>query len=339
MTDPAASGPKRHQPEHEHRELGNSGVSVTPVAMGCWPIAGMTSVHVNDQDSLATLHAALDHGITFFDTAYCYGPDGESERLLGRVIGGAGSRRDQMVLATKGGIHWDERGERVVDGRPETLRRELDESLRRLGTDRVELLYLHAPDPATPLAESAEALRQLRQAGKARAIGVSNFTVEQLDEFHAVCPITACQPPYNMLQRGIERDILPWCQARGIAVCVYWSLMKGLLAGRLDRDFQFEARDGRAKYPMFQGEEWRKNQDFLDELRAIAADCGKTVAQVVVNWTIHQPGITVALCGAKRAYQIEESAGAMGWRLSSDQTRRIDQAIARRGEAKSRSAV
>lgn len=318
------------------RLLGTTNIRVSSVALGCWPISGMTSLDVNEADSLATIHAAFEAGINFLDTAYAYGAKGESERLIARAIAG---RRDQVVIATKGGIHWAADGSRAFDGRPETLRYECEESLRRLGTDHVELLYLHAPDPLTPLAESAAELRRLQEQGKTRAVGVSNFTLAQLEQFHAVCPIAAFQPPYNMLQRDIERDTLPWCRDRGIAVCIYWPLMKGLLADKLARDHVFRPGDGRAKYPMFQGQEWQRNQDLLDDLRSIAASAGKTVAQVVVNWTIHQPGITAALCGAKRPEQIRETAGAMDWRLSSEQIARIDAALARRGNPVTRAAV
>jgi aryl-alcohol dehydrogenase-like predicted oxidoreductase len=323
-------------PPSELRALGSTGIVVSPVALGCWPIAGMTSLDVNEADSLATIQAAIDCGINFLDTAYCYGANGDSERLIARAVAGS---REKVAIATKGGIHWAADGSRVIDGRPESLRRECEESLRRLATDHVELLYLHAPDPKTPLAESAAALRGLLEAGKTRAVGVSNFSLAQLEEFHAVCPIAAFQPPYNMLQRDIERDTLPWCVKHGVAVCIYWPLMKGLLAGKLNRDHAFRPGDGRAKYPMFQGQEWQRNQDFLDELRAIAAEAGKTVAQIVVNWTIHQPGITVSLCGAKRPDQIRETAGAMGWKLSPLQLVRIDAALARRGLAVTRGAV
>lgn len=324
-----------HSPLHG-RPLGNTGILVSPVALGCWPMAGMTSLDVNDDDSLATLAAAAAAGINFFDTAYGYGAHGESERLIARALG---HRRDDLVIATKCGMHWNERLERVFDARPATIKRECDESLRRLNTDRVELLYLHAPDPHVDVAESAGAMRELMEAGKARSIGVSNFTVEQLDAFHHVCPITAFQPPYNMLQRGIECDTLPWCRERNISVVVYWPLMKGLLAGKLPREHVFSPADGRAKYPMFQGNEWQKNQDFLDVLRALADSIGKTVAQIVINWTLQQPGITAALCGAKRAYQIEETAGAMDFVLTANQLRQIDQAIAARGTALTRPAV
>ena len=320
----------------EYRRLGGTGIQVSAVAMGCWPIAGMTSLGVNEADSVATLQAALDHGVNFFDTAYCYGRNGESERRIARALG---RRRDEIVIATKGGIHYDPQGKRLLDARPETLRRECDESLRRLGTDRVDLLFLHAPDPEIPLADSAGALRDLMAAGKTRCVGVSNLTLPQLQAFHAVCPVTAFQPAYNMLQRQIERDVLPWCLQHGVAVVVYWPLLKGLLAGQLPRDYVFPTGDGRAKYVMFQGDEWQKNQDFVDCLREIARDIGKTVAQVAINWTIHQHGITAALCGAKRPYQITETAGGMGWQLDGPSLERIAAALAARGEPATQPAV
>ena len=320
----------------ELRRLGLTDIFVSPVALGCWPIAGMTSLGTSEADSLATVAACFDLGVNFLDTAYCYGSDGQSERLIARAVRG---RRDQVVIATKCGIHWGPSGERVIDGRRETLHRQCETSLQRLETDRVELLYLHAPDPKTPVAESAAALKELLDAGKTRSVGVSNFSVEQLAEFHAVCPISAFQPPYNILQRQIERDTLPWCRERGVSVAVYWPLLKGLLAGRLPRDHVFQPGDGRPKYPMFQGDEWQKNQDFIDVLRAMSNECGRSVADIVINWTIHQPGITSALCGAKRPDQLRDTAVAMNWKLSDAQFARIEAALQARGTPVVRSAV
>jgi aryl-alcohol dehydrogenase-like predicted oxidoreductase len=320
----------------ERRRLGTTDLFVSPVALGCWPIAGMTSLDVNDADSLATISASLDLGLNFLDTAYCYGANGESERLIARAIG---SRRAEIVLATKGGVHWGPQGERVLDGRPATLQRECEESLRRLRTDYVDLLYLHAPDPQTPVAESASGLKKLLDAGKTRSVGVSNFSVQQLVEFQTVCPITAVQPAYNMLNRDIERDCVPWCRAQNVSIVVYWPLMKGLLTGKFSREHRFAPGDGRKKYPMFQGEEWERNHDFLDQLRVVAAEAQVSVSQLVVNWTIHQPGITAALCGAKRPEQIVETAGAMGWKLSDSQVARIERALAERGTPVTKTAI
>jgi aryl-alcohol dehydrogenase-like predicted oxidoreductase len=168
---------------------------------------------------------------------------------------------------------------------------------------------------------------------------LSNASLAQLQEFAAECPLTAYQPPYNMLQRQIEQEVLPWCRQHRVAVNVYWPLMKGLLTGKYARDHQFPPGDGRLKYPMFQGEEWQKNQDFLDVLRTIAAEAGHSVAQVVINWTIHQPGITTALCGAIRPDQIRDNAGAMNWQLTATQNAAIDAALAARGTPVVRRAV
>jgi len=318
------------------RQLGTTDIHISPIALGCWPIAGMTSADVNERDSLATIEACFEVGINFLDTAYAYGFNGESETLIARALG---RKRDQMVIATKGGIHWQPPRQQILDVRPERLRRECEESLRRLQTDRVDLYYLHAPDPKTPISESAGALKELLEAGKTRAVGVSNVTLEQMKEFAAVCHLAAYQPPYNMLQREIEADTLPWCIEHDVSVIVYWPLMKGLLAGRIPRNHVFPTSDSRHKYPMFQGEEWQKNNDFIDELRPIAAEAGRTVAELVLNWTIHQPGITAALCGAKRPDQIRENARGMGWRLSAGQLARIDAAIKRRGKPITRAAV
>lgn len=320
----------------QYRPLGNSGIEVSAVALGCWPIAGMTSLGVNDRDSLAAIHECFDVGINFLDTAYAYGRDGESERLIARAIAG---RRDEMAIATKVGIAWDAAGKQLKDAAPETIRRQFQTSLERLATDRVELLYLHAPDPARPIEESAAALKKLLDAGMTRAVGVSNCTVAQMEAFSRVCPIAACQPHYNMLQREIERDVLPWCRERNIAVVVYWPLLKGLLAGKLARDHVFQPGDGRAKYPMFQGAEWLKNQDLLDRLRPIAESAGATLAQLAIDWTIRQPGITSALCGAKRADQVRDNAGGANVKLTPEQIRQIDEALRVRGTPVSQAAV
>ncbi len=322
--------------EIQKRQLGTTPIEITPVAMGCWPIAGMTSIDVNDHDSRKTLQTAFESGINFFDTAYCYGARGESERLISQTLG---QSRDEIVIATKCGIHWDADTNRVQDASPARVRLEIDESLQRLETDHVELLYLHAPDPNVPIEQSAAALLEIQQSGKARSIGVSNANLEQLIAFHAICPIAAIQPPFNMLQQDEALSLVPWCLQNQISVIVYWPLMKGLLAGKIPRDHQFAPEDGRAKYPMFQGEQWQKNQDFMDVLRGIANSIDRTVAQVVINWTIHQTGITCALAGSKRDYQIAENAGAMGWRPDSDMMEQIDQAIIDRGEVITRAAV
>jgi aryl-alcohol dehydrogenase-like predicted oxidoreductase len=320
----------------QRRQLGRSQLLVSPLGMGCWPIAGITSIDVHPDSSRATIEAAFRSGINFFDTAYCYGYAGESEQMVGEVLRPV---RTDVVIATKGGILFDAQRKQQRDGRPEAILRQCDESLQRLGIEQIDLYYLHAPDPQVPIAESAGAIAQLISSGKVATAGLSNATTAQLAEFHAVCPLTAFQPHYNMLQREIELSQLPWCVEHQVSAVIYWPLMKGLLAGKLSRDHRFDARDGRQKYPMFHGEEWQKNHDFLDQLRPIAAQAGASLAELVLNWTIQRPGITVALCGAKRPEQIRENAAAMAWQLTAEQIGRIDAAIADRGPIVSRAAV
>lgn len=232
-----------------------------------------------------------------------------------------------------------DRGQTSSRRRPETLRRECDESLRRLQTDRIDLYYLHAPDPEVPIEESAGAIGELIQQGKVLSAGLSNASAELLARFHQACPLTAFQPHFNMLQREIEVASLPWCVEHGVAVVVYWPLMKGLLAGHLPREHVFDAKDGRRKYPMFSGDEWQRNQDFLDTLRAMSVEIERPISQIVLNWTIQRPGITAALCGAKRPHQIRENAESLTWSLTPDEINRINEAIAARGPIVSKAAV
>lgn len=291
-------------------------------------MAGITTLGTTIEDNLGTIQAAVANGLTFFDTAYVYGYAGECEQFLARALG---SRREQVVLATKGGVYWDDQRQQRRDGRPETIMRHCETSLSRLATDRIDLYYLHAPDPSVPVAQSAEAFVRLKAQGKIRAVGVSNFSRDQLAEFHAVCPIDAYQPMFNLLQRDIVTSQLPWCRDHGVSTIVYWPLMKGLLAGGLRRGYVFDPADQRLKYPVFRGVEWEKTQTLLDELDGLAAEAGCTIPQLVLNWTIQQPGIDVALCGAKRPAQIEDNVGTLRFRLDASQLARIEAAVARRG--------
>ncbi len=306
--------------------LGNSDLYVSRVGLGLWPIAGMTTLGVNDADSLATIEAAREGGINFFDTAFCYGADGISERLLGQAVR---NYREQVVIATKCGIHWAADLSRVNDASPTRLKFECEESLRRLGVDQVDLLYLHSPDRVTPIEASAAAMADLQKSGKAKTVGLSNATLEETERFHAVCPITVIQPRYNMFQREIELDLVPWCMANGGAIVSYWPLMKGLLAGKLRRGHQFDPHDKRLSYPIFQSPQWERAQDLIDELETFAQDNAMTIAQLVVAWTIAQPGITSVLCGAKRPWQIAETLQAMNKALPLQTITAINAAITR----------
>jgi aryl-alcohol dehydrogenase-like predicted oxidoreductase len=297
----------------------------------------MTRSGITPAAAVATVSAALDAGIAHLDTAYCYGETGESERAIARAL--AGRRREDAVIASKCGIHWEPGRKQCVDGRPERIRHEVDESLRRLGTDHVDLLYLHAPDPTIPIEESAVALSQLLSAGKARAVGVSNVSLEQLKRFAVACPLSACQMHYNMLQREIEAEILPWCRDQGVAMFVYWPLMKGLLAGDMARDLVFPTTDSRHKYPMFNGTEFQRNLDFVEALRPVADRLGCGLPDLVLAWTADQPGITCVLFGATSPEQVHINAQTLHCELDDDARRTIASAIRDRGPVASRRAV
>lgn len=316
------------------RALGSSSFSVGPLGLGCWPLAGMTRDGITRDAAIAVVREALDCGVVHLDTAFCYGEQGESEQAIRNALAG---RRDEVVIAGKCGIHWETAPTRnppraqVVDGRPDRIHAEVDASLGRLGTDHFDLLYLHCPDPAVPIEESAGALRRVLEAGKARAIGLSNASVENLTRFASTCPLAACQMPFNMLQREIEREVLPWCLAHGVAVVAYWPLMKGLLAGGMRRGQVFPSSDSRHKYAMFIGPEFERNLQFVDALRPIAARLGCAVPHLVLAWTAEQPGITSVLFGATSPEQVRANAGALACDLDDDARRAIAAAIAARG--------
>ena len=271
-------------------------------------MAGITSIVESTDDACSAIGAALDAGVNFFDTAYSYGYAGESDALLRRALSG---RRDQAIIASKAGMHWDNQRQRALDARRATLIKHAEETLQRLGTDYVDLFYLHTPDGTTPIAESAEAVAEIVRRGWARYAAVSNVTLEQAQAFHAICPVIAIQPYFNMLQQTAVQELREFCEREKIGLVCYWVLMKGLLAGHLKRDHQFDPRDRRLTYDIFRGEAWQRNQDLVDRLRIIATRVGCTVSQLVIAWTLAQPGITVALCGVKRPAQIIENAGAM----------------------------
>lgn len=290
------------------RQLGRSDLWVSPLALGCWPLAGVTSGALSDEAAVAVIEAALHAGVNHLDTAYAYGRNGESERRIAQAIR---QRREQVVLATKVGVYWDADGAIQRTGNPRLLRQHFEESLRRLEVPWVDLLYFHAPADDAPLAESAGFFREVLAEGKTRAVGVSNLSVAQLQAFAGECPIAACQVRYNRLQREIEADILPWCRSHGVSLVAYEPLALGLLTGKFARDHVFPPSDWRCRSPLVAGDAWAQSLDEVERLRPLAAARGCSLAQWAVGWTITRPGVTVALCGAKRPEQIQETAQAM----------------------------
>ncbi|MDP6676627.1 MAG: aldo/keto reductase [Pirellulales bacterium] len=298
------------------------------LALGCWPLAGMTRPGVTRQAAIETVAAAIDHGITHLDTAYCYGENGESEKAIAQAAQG---RRNEVTIASKCGIHWQAGKKQTVDGRPETIIREAKESLLRLQADTIDLLYLHTPDPKIPIKESAGALRRLLDEGVVRAVGLSNGNVEECKLFAETCPLTACQRHFNMLQQEIRPALLPYCKSEQIAMVTYWPLIKGLLTGRMERNQVFQKTDSRHKYLMFHGEEFQKNLDFVDTIRSLATQQNMDLVSLVLAWTMAQEGITTVLFGATSAKQVAANAKALNCRLDGSIIQAINDAINQRG--------
>jgi aryl-alcohol dehydrogenase-like predicted oxidoreductase len=308
------------------RQIGQSDLWISPVSLGCWPMAGISSLGVDDAQSEATIHAALDHGVNHFDTAYSYGYDGRSDRVLRRALRNC---LDEVIIGSKVGTHYATDRTRIMDATPERLKRQADEIRFRLGIDRIDLLYLHCPDGVTPIENSAQALAELVDDGVVRYVGLSNASLDETYRFSSVIQPIVLQPPFNMLQQDTLEKLTPFLEEHRCGVACYWPLMKGLLAGAMGRDHVFDPDDKRLTYPIFQGEAWTKAHDLLDELRRIASDHGWTVARLVIHWTIRKRNITTVLCGAKRPAQIIESAMAMQGVISDETLQEIDRAIAR----------
>jgi aryl-alcohol dehydrogenase-like predicted oxidoreductase len=296
-------------------------LQVSPVALGTWAMGGSADVwgHVDDRESTATIHQAIDIGINLIDTAPIYGL-GHAERILGKAIRG---RRGEVIIATKCGLLFPsashEPPRRCLNR--DSILRECDESLRRLGVDVIDLYQCHWPDPETPIRETMGAMTYLLEQGAIRAIGLSNFSCEQLISAREFGPVHAIQPPFSLVNTRAADDLIPFCQAHDIAVLVYSPLAKGLLTGKFDAESTFE--DLRARDPDFLGNRLHRNLHIADGLKVVAEQCGRTPAQVALNWTTHHPGVTSAITGARRPSQVMENAGGVGWRLTNEQVAQV----------------
>lgn len=322
----------------ELRKLGNSDVKVTPVAFGAWAIGGLMWGGNDDQDALEALEAAYDLGITTFDTAPIYG-FGHSEELVGRALK---NKRDKVQILTKYGLRWDatvgeyhfsiedEKGRRHDVHRyagKESVIKECEASLRRLQTDYIDLYQIHWPDPTTPISETMKAVEQLLKEGKIRAAGVSNYSAEQVKEAQQTIVIASDQVPYSMVNRDIEKELLPYAREANVGILAYSPLQRGLLTGKMSEDYMFNPGDTRKDNPFFTPDNIGKVNNFLDQIKPIAEEKGATLSQLVINWTFRQPGITCALVGARNRKQMEENAKAASLSLDEKEIREINSAL------------
>jgi aryl-alcohol dehydrogenase-like predicted oxidoreductase len=324
----------------EKRELGGSGVKITPVVLGAWAMGGWMWGGSDRKDSINAIHASRDLGITSIDTAPIYG-FGHSEVLVGEAIKG---RRDQFEILTKAGMRWEgTRGDyyfttRDNEGKSrdvykysgyDSIINECEESLSRLGTDYIDLLQIHWPDTSTPIEETMEALQNLLQQGKIRAIGVSNYSVEQMQRASSVVNLSSNQVPYSMVRREIEEDIVPWCLKNHCGILAYSPLQRGLLTGKITPDYPFAPGDSRPEMPHFRINNLIKTNEFLEVITPLAESKGATLSQLVIAWTLQQPGITVALVGARNPKQVEQNAGSLKIELSGEELDLINGELAK----------
>ena len=314
------------------REIGASGISASAIGLGTWAIGGWMWGGTDRAQSIDTIRASIDEGVTLIDTAPAYGK-GLAEEIVGEAIEG---RRDEVVLATKLGLVWHtQKGNHFFDydGKPvhrylgkDAVTHEVEESLRRLRTDYIDHYITHWQDPTTPIAETMEALERLKEQGKIRSIGASNVTVADVEAYLAAGQLDAVQQEYNMVSRSIEADLLPLCKERGVSVLSYSSLALGLLSGKIGPEREFTGDDQRRDNPRFSVKNRQKVAQLMDEVRPIASDHGASEAQIVIAWTLQQPGITFSLCGARTVEQARENAKAGRIRLKPDEIARIDAA-------------
>jgi aryl-alcohol dehydrogenase-like predicted oxidoreductase len=298
-------------------------LKISPVAIGTWAIGGWMWGGTDEAESIATIRAAFEHGINIVDTAPVYG-FGRSEEIVGKAIAEARLRSD-VLIATKAGLQWD--GEKVSRNASRArILREVDDSLRRLRTDYIDIYQVHWPDPLITIEETADAMHLLLAQGKIRAIGVSNFSVVQMERFRRVAPLHVLQPPYNLFERGIETDLLPYCRENKIAMLGYGALCRGLLSGRMQPDTVFDGDDLRRADPKFQEPRFEQYLTAVTRLDRIAQRFGKRVIHLAVRWMLDQ-GITTALWGARHPDQLRPVDEVIGWSLDASAKGEIERIL------------
>ena len=305
----------------EYATAAGTGLRISRVGLGTWAMGGWMWGGTNESDAIDTIHAALDRGITLIDTAPAYG-FGRSEEIVGRALA-APTQRARAVIASKVGLDWRD-GKVFRNATRERIVREIDASLRRLRTDAIDIYQVHWPDPRVPIEETAAAMRSLYEQGKIRAIGVSNFSVAQMEAFRHVAPLHVLQSPYNLFERNIESEVLPYCRANGIAVLGYGALCRGLLSGTIREDTTFKGDDLRGTDPKFRPPRLRQYLDAVASLDSLAKErYGKQVIHLAVRWVLDQ-GVTAALWGARKPGQLAAVESVGGWTLDASAKAEID---------------
>jgi aryl-alcohol dehydrogenase-like predicted oxidoreductase len=314
---------KRKKEMLEYINIKGTTLKSSRVGLGTWAIGGWMWGGTDEKESIRTIHTALDLGINLIDTAPIYG-QGRSEEIVGEAVRQYG-QRDNIILATKVGIDWTA-GRVERNSSRERILKELEDSLRRLQTDYVDIYQVHWPDPVAPIEETAATLRELHEQGKIRAVGVSNYSPEQMERFQAVAPLHTVQPPYNLFEREIEADVLPYAREHEIAALTYGAICRGLLSGTMRVDRQFSKDDLRkSSDPKFQAPHFAEYLEAAQRLDAYAREkFAKGVIHLAVRWLLDQPGVGVALWGARRPDQLSPIKEVSGWKLTESDFAAID---------------
>jgi aryl-alcohol dehydrogenase-like predicted oxidoreductase len=307
----------------EYMQIRGTNLVTSRIALGTWAIGGWMWGGTDEKESIRTIHAALDQGMNLIDTAPIYG-QGRSEEIVGEALRQLGGR-EGVILATKVGLDWTN-GKVERNSSRQRILQEFKDSLRRLQTDYIDIYQVHWPDPATPIEETAATLGELYEQGKIRAIGVSNYSPVEMARFRAVAPLHTIQPPYNLFEREIERDVLPYARGRGIAALTYGALCRGLLSGAMSADRQFAKDDMRKNTdPKFQPPHFAEYLNAVSKLDSFAREnYGKRVIHIAVRWLLDQPGVGVALWGARHPEQLAPIREVIGWSLGKSDFAAID---------------
>lgn len=320
-------------------KLGNSDLEITPIVFGAWAIGGWMWGGNDDRDAIRAIHASLDHGVTSIDTAPIYGM-GHSEKLVAEAL--KNTPRDKVEILTKFGMRWDlDKGDfafdsKMNDGTPvritkyggkESVMKEVEDSLKRLNIDYIDLYQMHWPESTTPIEETMEALERLLEQGKIRAAGVCNYDAEQMQEAEKVIRLASNQVPYSMVLRDIEKDVVPYVQEHGNGILAYSPLQRGLLTGKITPDYEFKEGDHRPQSKYFKEPNLTNTNEFLKKIKPIADKHSVTLGQLVINWTVHQPGITAALVGARNEKQVEQNSKSLDFTLSKEEINTINEEL------------
>jgi aryl-alcohol dehydrogenase-like predicted oxidoreductase len=305
----------------ESIRIGEGGPRCTRMGMGCWAVGGHGWGKVDDDDSIRAIRRAFERGVNFFDTADCYGL-GKSEKILRQALG---RNIGSLLVASKGGVRWDDQGRVWNDSSPAYLRSAVEASLRRLGIERIPLYYLHKLDGRTPIPEIMGALSRFRAEGIIGEIGIANFTAAQAEEALGLAPVRAIQVRFNLMQRERGMELASLCRRSGALLVSWGSLADGLLTGKFHSGSTFGEDDHRGSLPSFQGEEFLENLRRVEALQAIARKRGVSLSQLALRWVMDIFPWACPLFGAKTADQVEENLGAEGWKLSREEMARIDE--------------